>query len=92
MKALIACLCAFLISGCMTIYEVHKSPDGSVDLVVRSFREFEQPKVHYDRNGDTVTFDFGAATSTTGTSPVENAIGDAIRAGTLQFSPADVQD
>lgn len=63
-----------LLSGCMTKYEIHKHPDGSVDVLVQSFREFDQPQVHYQRGpGNEATFDFGAAAATTAVSPLEQA-------------------
>ena len=64
-----------LLPGCMTTYSISKiMPDGSNIVVeVKSFREFEQPQVHYNRTDDAVTFDFGAASATTATSPVEQA-------------------
>jgi len=69
-------LCMVLLSaGCMTTYSISKiNPDGSNIVVeVKSFREFEQPQVHYGRTEDAVTFDFGAASATTAVSPVEQA-------------------
>ena len=71
-----------ILSGCMTKYAITKNmQDGSsVTVLVQSFREFEQPQVHYSREGETVTFDFGAATATTGESPIESAVADVIRA------------
>jgi len=73
MKYLILLL---LLPGCMTVYSISKiMPDGSNIVVeVKSYREFEQPQVHYHRTDeDGVTFDFGAASATTATSPVEQA-------------------
>ena len=73
---LIVAFCIVLIStGCMTTYSISKiMPDGSNIVVeVKSFREFEQPQVHYNRTDDAVTFDFGAASATTAVSPVEQA-------------------
>jgi hypothetical protein len=68
-------LMLLLLPGCMTTYSISKiMPDGSNIVVeVQSFREFEQPQVHYNRTDDAVTFDFGAASSTTAISPVEQA-------------------
>ena len=68
-------LMLMLLSGCMTTYTISKTmTDGSqVDVIVKSFREFEQPQVHYARMGEDVTFDFGAASATTAVSPVEVA-------------------
>ena len=55
-----------LLGGCMTTYEVTKqTPEGDVRVVVKSFREFEQPQIHYSRQGQDVTFDFGAESATT---------------------------
>jgi hypothetical protein len=71
-----------LTSGCMTKYSISKQmQDGSsVVVTVQSFREFEQPQIHYSRDGENVTFDFGAAAATTGESPIEAAVADVIRA------------
>ena len=74
MKYIIALLLISL-SGCMTTYTISKvMMDGSsVQVSVKSFREFEQPEVHYNRTDDSVTFDFGATSATTAQSPVEVA-------------------
>jgi hypothetical protein len=73
----------WLLAGCKTTYEVRKDmPDGSsVSVVVESYREFEQPQVHYSRTADTVTFDFGAESATTGHSPIEESVAGVIAAG-----------
>ena len=70
------------LGGCMTKYSITKNmQDGStVTVTVQSFREFEQPQVHYSRTGEDVVFDFGAASATTATSPIEAAVADVIRA------------
>lgn len=78
-----------LLSGCMTTYEIHRHPDGSVDVLVRSFREFEQPQVHYQRGpGDAAVFDFGAESASTAVSPLEQAAASIIlQLPTLLGSP-----
>ena len=79
------------LTGCTT-YEIRKiSPDGSsVEVLVKSSRNFEQPSVHFSREGEDVEFDFGASSATTRTSPIENAFGDAIRTGALSVVPVAV--
>ena len=69
------------VTGCMTTYVVEAThPSGQQTRVeVRSFREFEQPEVHYSRDGESVTFDFGATSATTATSPIEQAVAEKIR-------------
>ena len=68
--------------GCMTTYSIEKqTPDGTITVLVSSFREFEQPQVHYNKTADSVTFDFGAESATTAVSPIEQAVGDVLRAG-----------
>jgi hypothetical protein len=54
-----------LLSGC-TIYTVEKiAADGSTTTVkVRSSREFQQPDLHYSRNGTDAEFDFKAQSAT----------------------------
>jgi len=74
-----------ILSGCMTTYVVEAThPNGQQTRVeVRSFREFEQPEVHYSRDGESVSFDFGATSATTATSPIEQAVADKIRTSGL---------
>ena len=81
-RLLIAAL-VLIMGGCMTTYSIEKhAPDGSSIVVsVQSFREFEQPVVHYNKTTDSVSFDFGAESATTATSPIEQAVGDVMRAG-----------
>jgi hypothetical protein len=78
-----------ILSGCMTTYEINKSmEDGSsVTVLVKSFREFEQPTVTYSRDSDSVEFTFGAESATTGSSPIEEALADGIRAGAVTLAP-----
>lgn len=84
----IALVLIVLCTGCMTTYEISKeTPEGTIVVSVRSFREFEQPKVHYKRSEDSVTFDFNAESATTGVSPVEQAFADGIRAGAIVLNP-----
>jgi hypothetical protein len=76
------------LTACMTTYEVVKqTPEGDVRVLVKSFREFEQPQIHYSRQGNDVTFDFGAESATTASSPVEEAFGEAIKAGAVVLRP-----
>ena len=72
-----------ILGGCMTTYSINKTNvDGtSITITIKSFREFEQPKVHYDRNGEIVNFTFGAASATTAASPIEQAFADVLRQG-----------
>jgi len=80
-----------LLGGCVTTYEISKQmTDGSsVTVMVRSYREFQQPQVHYNRDGEAVTFDFGAEAATTAVSPIEAALADGIRAGAVVLNPID---
>jgi hypothetical protein len=81
-------LVATALTGCMTTYEVVKqTPEGDVRVKVSSFREFEQPQIHYSRVGDDVVFDFGAESATTAVSPIEQAIADGIKAGAVVLNP-----
>ena len=61
MKILLIAL-IIILSGC-TRYVVEKvAPDGSVtNIHVSSTRSFEQPDLHYKRDGDDAEFDFKAA-------------------------------
>jgi hypothetical protein len=78
-----------VLSGCMTTYEITKNmKDGSsIAVSVQSFREFEQPTVTYMRDSDSVEFTFGAESATTGSSPIEEALADGIRAGAVTLAP-----
>ena len=72
-----------ILSGCVTSYNIQAChPDGGVctTVDVKSYREFEQPNVVYSRDGDSVTFSFGATSATTAASPIESAVADVIRA------------
>ena len=77
----IAALMLTALGGCVTTYSIDKHPDGSVSVMVKSYRELEKPVVHFNRMGEDVTFDFGAESATTAVSPVEQAVGDVLRAG-----------
>ena len=63
MKILI--LIAILLSSC-TIYKVKSiAPDGkTIDVSVYSSREFIQPNLHYEREGNDAVFNFGAESAT----------------------------
>lgn len=50
-----------LLTACTT-YNVKRSPDGTVEVMVKSTRNnIEQPSLHYERVGDDAVFDFSAA-------------------------------
>lgn len=64
-----------LLQGC-TSYTIQRGVQGCAECVsvkVLSWREFEQPQVHYSRTGQDAEFNFGAASAVTA-SPLE-AIG-----------------
>ena len=68
-----AYLMLLLVLGGCTRYHVQKGVDGCAECTavsVWSWREFEQPVIHYGRDGESVEFDFGAASATTN-SPLE---------------------
>lgn len=92
--AVLLLLIIVALSGCMTKYEINKTePDGTnITVSVQSFREFEQPDVSYTRVGTDVEFTFGAEAASTGTSPIEAALADSIRAGTLTVAPIEDKD
>lgn len=93
MKTLLLMIAALMVAGCMTTYDIQAcNPETGTctSVVVKSFREFEQPNVEYMRTEDGVTFSFGAKAASTGASPVEQAFGDAIRAGAVTLAPAIV--
>jgi len=72
----------FLLGGCATTYEIkvcHEDTATCSYVNVKSYREFNQPNVHYARDGSGVDFTFGAEDAITGTSPVEQAVADLIR-------------
>ena len=66
MKTILIIMLAVLLSSC-TIYKVKSiAPDGkTVDVKVYSSREFQQPNLHYEREGNDAVFDFGAESVTT---------------------------
>jgi hypothetical protein len=71
-----------LLGGCVTTYEIkvcHEDTATCSYVNVKSYREFNQPNVRYARDGSGVDFTFGAEDALTGTSPVEQAVADAIR-------------
>ena len=72
-----------LTTGCMTTYSISKtaSDGSSVTVDVSSFREFQQPQVHYNKTTDTVTFTFGAESATTAQSPIERSMAKVLEAG-----------
>lgn len=80
-----------ILTGCKTTYKIDKKPDGSISIIVESYREFDKPKVIYDRNGEVVGFQFNAEKASTAVSPIEEAIADGIRAGTFILGPPGVQ-
>lgn len=67
MKRLLIVL-SMLLSGCTT-YTIQRGEPGCPECTmvkVISWREFEQPVVHYERGPDSAAFDFGAASARTG--------------------------
>ena len=86
MKTLLIILAASLLSGC-TIYKVKSiAPDGkTVDVRVYSSREFAQPNLHYERQGNDAVFDFGAESATT-YDPYSKLI-EGILTGTITVQP-----
>lgn len=82
-------LALLLLGGCMTTYDIKSCPQGAdgpcTTVMVKSFREFEQPVVRYRRDG--VEFDFGAASAGTARSPIEEAVADVIRAAPSSILP-----
>ncbi len=74
------------LAGCMTTYSIEKrtADNSSIVVTVKSFREFEQPQIHYHRSEDVVTFDFGAESATTARSPIEEAMAEVlVNGGTI---------
>jgi len=72
-----------ILGGCATIYQVkvcHQHSNVCSEVMVKSYREFEQPSIHYNRDDSSVTFEFGATAATTAQSPIEAAVADVIRA------------
>ena len=83
-----------ILGGCMTTYAIEKQMgDGSsVTVQIKSFREFEQPQVHYQRVGGDVVFDFGAESAMTAQSPIESAFAEVlVKGGTIGASLAGDQ-
>ena len=77
-------LMILILGGCQTTYAIkvcHQDTNVCSEVMVRSYREFEQPTIHYSRTDETVTFKFGAASATTGVSPIEQAFADVLRQG-----------
>ena len=83
MKLLIILL-AVCLSSC-TIYKVHRTSDGTVDVKVYSSREFQQPQLNYKREGTDATFTFGAESATT-YDPYAQII-QGILSGTITVTP-----
>ena len=80
-----------LLGGCMTSYDIrvcHQDTQVCSEVNVKSYREFQQPNVHYSRDGSEVTFTFGAENASTATSPIEAAVADVIRATPSAILPA----
>jgi len=78
------------LGGCATQYEIkvcHQKAVTCSYVNVKSFREFNQPNVHYSRDGENVVFTFGAKDAITGTSPVEQAVADVIRSSPTLILP-----
>jgi hypothetical protein len=82
----------FLLGGC-TSYTIQRGVDGCAECVsvkVLSWREFEQPEVHYARGPDSAEFDFGAASATTG-NPLEAIGGIVVQQMLERYFPPPVQ-
>ena len=60
------------ITGC-TSYDIIRKADGSTEVHVRSWRNFEDVALEYTKNGDIVGFKFGAA-SVISQSPMDAAL------------------
>ena len=60
MRILLIVLITIVMVGCTT-YDIKRDSEGIIQVSVKSTRSFEQPNLHYDRNGTDVTFDFEAA-------------------------------
>ena len=86
MKILISLLFVILLSSC-TIYKVKSvAPDGKqIDVKVYSSREFQQPNLHYAREGNDAEFNFGAESATT-YDPYSKII-EGILMGTITVTP-----
>ena len=63
MRTLLTVLAIIFLSGCRT-YGIEKGVDDAgnpfVKVEISSSADIEVPRVHYNRNGDVVTFDFSA--------------------------------
>ena len=75
MKILLIILAAFTLSSC-TIYKVKSTtPDGkTIEVSVYSSRQFDAPKLHYQRLGTDAEFDFGADKATDSNAAILAAI------------------
>lgn len=81
MKALMI-LCLALLTGCATTYDVSRCEgDKCATANIKSYREFEQVVVNYER--ETGTFSFSAGSAQRGISPLEQAAADIARAAVL---------
>lgn len=60
----VALAASVALGGCATRYSVERTfTDGSsIKATATSFRDIEQPKLHYSRTDDEITFDFQAQT------------------------------
>jgi len=65
--SLILCL-----TGCTT-YDIIRQADGSTEVHVRSWRNFEDVALEYTKNGEIVGFKFGAASGISQT-PIDAAL------------------
>lgn len=85
----IACVLAVgVLAGCATRYDVVLcNPDGVCsEAHIRSYRDFEQPIVKYDRMSG--KFEFGAASAERAISPLEYAAADIARAAAVPAAAA----
>ena len=83
-------LVALLMSGCMTTYDIkacNQDTNVCTTVMVKSFREFEQPTVVYSRDEESVSFSFGATAATTANSPLEQAAAEIITSLPVLLAP-----
>ena len=83
MKYFLGIIALVFMSGCMTTYSIekHTNDGSSITVHVKSFREFQQPQIYYNKSTEEVTFTFGAESATTAVSPIEKSIGKVIESG-----------
>ena len=89
MKAWVAALAALVLAGCATRYDVTLCNSDGIcsEAHIRSYRDFEQPMVKYNRQEG--TFEFGASSAERSISPLEYAAADIARAAAMQKPPEE---